>query len=153
MTAFTNVLRDNEPVMAYDNPDWKIDDVFMQVERFFLMTKAWRDKTLTLDILAEKLGTNRTYVSSAVHKHTHKSVPTYVNTFRIDEAKQIIKANPTIQLKQVASDVGFTTYSTFCTAFKEIADISPNDYKQEVLAEIFRAYKQTNYQPLTNKEQ
>lgn len=138
-SAFRSVLSDNEPpTYCKDVNEWKVDEVYADVDIFFNKHKAWRDKTLTIDSLAAKLGTNRTYVSVAIHRTKHMSVPAYVNTLRIKDAKELINDNPSRTLKDISSDVGFTTYSTFCTAFKSIEGTSPSDYKQNVLAEKLR---------------
>ncbi len=96
----------------------------------------FREKELTLDRMAEALGTNRTYVSNALNKVAGISFYGYIDSYRIKEATRILSDSALsegISLKQLADDVGYNNIQTFFKAFKRETGVTPGNYKKEVL--------------------
>lgn len=96
----------------------------------------FREKELTLDRMAEVLGTNRTYVSNALNKVAGISFFGYIDSYRIKEATRILSDSALsegISLKQLADDVGYNNIQTFFKAFKRETGVTPGNYKKEVL--------------------
>lgn len=96
----------------------------------------FREKELTLDRMAEVLGTNRTYVSNALNKVAGISFYGYIDSYRIKEATRILSDSSLsegISLKQLADDVGYNNIQTFFKAFKRETGVTPGNYKKEVL--------------------
>lgn len=96
----------------------------------------FREKELTLDRMAEVLGTNRTYVSNALNKVAGISFYGYIDSYRIKEATRILSdsvLSEGISLKQLADDVGYNNIQTFFKAFKRETGVTPGNYKKEVL--------------------
>lgn len=96
----------------------------------------FREKELTLDRMAEVLGTNRTYVSNALNKVAGISFYGYIDSYRIKEATRVL-SDPglaaQVSLKQLADDVGYNNIQTFFKAFKRETGVTPGNYKKEVL--------------------
>jgi AraC-like DNA-binding protein len=83
--------------------------------------KLYLQHDLTLAQLSERIGTNRTYLSSYLAQQgiTYNS---YINGLRIDHfehlfLKAVASGHP-FTTKQLAYKCGFSSYSTFATAFK-----------------------------------
>ncbi|WP_308659804.1 helix-turn-helix domain-containing protein [uncultured Alistipes sp.] len=96
----------------------------------------FREKELTLDRMAEVLGTNRTYVSNALNKVAGISFYGYIDSYRIKEATRVLSDSALsegISLKQLADDVGYNNIQTFFKAFKRETGVTPGNYKKEVL--------------------
>jgi AraC-like DNA-binding protein len=57
----------------------------------------------------------------------------FINSYRIEEAKRILKSAKWAQQKiaAVAFEVGFNTTVTFYRAFKKHTNITPTQYKKE----------------------
>lgn len=64
--------------------------LFKSIYRLMHTEQLYKDNGLTLENLAERLSTNRTYVSNAFNHCAGMSFPTYVNKLRIDEAVRIL---------------------------------------------------------------
>ena len=95
----------------------------------------FREKELTLDRMAEVLGTNRTYVSNALNKVAGISFYGYIDSYRIKEATRVLSdpgLAPTVSLKQLADDVGYNNIQTFFKAFKRETGVTPGNYKKEL---------------------
>lgn len=108
-------------------------ELFNRIEDLMRNARLYRSKTLTLETLAEKLGTNRTYCSRAINTFAGMSFNRYLDTFRIEEATRIISdSGKDILFKQLASDVGYNSVTVFSKAFQRETGCSPTIYRKEV---------------------
>lgn len=64
---------------------------------------------------------------SALTGHTPTS---YLQRIRIRRAKQLLDRNPEINFRDVAQQCGFTDYSNFVRAFKNVCGITPTQYQR-----------------------
>lgn len=87
---------------------------------------------LTLDCVAREVGTNRTYLSKAVNSIKRESFPCYINSLRVDFAKEIIERDPTMGVEDYAIACGFGSRRNFVKNFKEREGITPSQYKRHV---------------------
>ncbi len=91
----------------------------------------YRDSTLTLQKLAQLLGTNRQYLSNYINQERHMTFYEYINEFRLEEAKVILESkNSESQqsLEDISVMVGFNSYSTFLRSFKSKYGKTPSKY-------------------------
>lgn len=88
---------------------------------------------ITVGKAAEMLGTNRTYLSKAINESTGKTFTQIVNDYRIREAiAQISDLETDKPLKQICSDVGFSSLSTFYSSFQSITGMTPARYRSQL---------------------
>lgn len=85
---------------------------------------------ITIDDLAKFLGTNRTYLSSYFNSEKGITFRQWINSLRIEEAKQIITSEPKITMLVLASRLGYAYTSTFFCQFKAIEGVLPSAWKQ-----------------------
>ncbi len=99
--------------------------------------KIFTDSSLSLDKLARKINTNTSYLSNAINSEFGCNFKTLICKYRIDYCKKIIKENSEFDLpiKQVASEAGFVSISTFYSSFKKETGITPVQYRQLIKAE------------------
>lgn len=81
---------------------------------------------ITIEELAEELGTNRTYISMIINKSLSKSFRELINDRRINYAKEFMTANPQSKIEEIAEASGFSSGAQFCRKFKEIEGMTPN---------------------------
>lgn len=113
--------------------DDKLKDLFIKIEQTMLKEKFFKQKNITLDTLAQKINSNRSYVSKAINTFAGVSFYQYVNSHRIREAANIISApDSDIPLKQLADELGYNSVSVFGQAFKKEIGCTPNFYRKEV---------------------
>lgn len=114
-------------------------ELFNRIEDLMRKNRIYRSKTLTLETLAEKLGTNRTYCSRAINTFAGMSFNRYLDTFRIEEATRIISdSGKDILFKQLASDVGYNSVTVFSKAFQRETGCTPSIYRKEVQGYKYR---------------
>ena len=62
--------------------------------------------------------------------YTSESIHQYVSSRRLEKAAQLLLADPTIRLLDLAIEVGFETHSAFSRAFKQAYGVSPTQFKK-----------------------
>lgn len=56
----------------------------------------------------------------------------YIHRCRINEAKELMKNDPSIRVKEVAERTGFYNVSAFIRVFKKIEDMTPGQYREKI---------------------
>jgi AraC-like DNA-binding protein len=105
-------------------------DLFDQLTDMMESEKVFLDRNLSLDELAKKLNTNRTYLSQCINDQYHSNFSNYINGYRIKEAQKIFM-EPTSKLltiEAIAQNVGFNSKSSFNNAFKKFTGLTPSDF-------------------------
>lgn len=99
--------------------------VIMNTEKPFL------DAKLTLNQLAKKIGSNEKYLSLFLNSKYEMNFATYINSFRIEEAKQLLvqKETANFTIETIANMAGFHSKSSFNTAFKKATGKTPSEFK------------------------
>lgn len=111
----------------------KVDGLMSGFTRLMLEEKLFTDPSITVGAVAERLGSNRTYLSKAINESTGKTFTQVVNEYRIREAVALISdLDANIPLKQVCADVGFNSLSTFYTSFQAGTGMTPASYRERV---------------------
>ncbi|MCZ7646290.1 MAG: AraC family transcriptional regulator [Planctomycetota bacterium] len=88
-------------------------------------------ESLTLKGIASAVFLSPTYFSSLFSQTTGKNVFEYVQEVRLTEARRLL-GQSSLQVKEVASMVGFETTSYFNRAFKRLIGKSPQEYRASV---------------------
>lgn len=88
--------------------------------------KVYLEPGLTITRLAEKCGTNRSYLSFVINETFKVNFNIYINKLRIDEATHILSLpDNLIPLKELFQTIGFESYSAFNDAFKKFTGVTP----------------------------
>jgi len=133
---FTNVLKENHSVLKNVNPKDNKSILDHEVKlpiRFsleqLLKSEVFIENNLTLDSLAERCHTNRTYLSQIINEDYNSNFNTFINTLRVNEAKKImLKGKSNIPLKELYKKLGFNSYSVFNESFKKLTGVTPAFY-------------------------
>jgi len=68
------------------------------------------------------------YLAKLYKKKTGKNLKDYINEYRIEKAKELLKAGEK-NVSDIAESVGFDNFSYFSTLFKKLTGVSPKEYK------------------------
>ena len=91
-----------------------------------LKMKAFTDPNLSILMLAERCGTNRSYMSMVINETYRMNYSTFVNKLRIDEAiLHLSDSDVSVPLKELYQKLGFHSYSVFNEAFKKFVGVTP----------------------------
>ncbi|MEL6810730.1 MAG: helix-turn-helix domain-containing protein [Bacteroidota bacterium] len=92
--------------------------------------KLYLNPNLNLGDLAEIMNLSTREVSQIINRHSHKNVASYINSYRIEEAKKLLKSeSPESKIISIAHDSGFNNLSTFNVAFKAMTNQTPTEYR------------------------
>lgn len=95
--------------------------------------RLFTDPSLTVAAVADELGTNRTYLSRAINESTGKTFTQVVNSYRVRQAvAEISDLEADKPLKQIALESGFSSLSTFYTAFQSAVGMTPARYRAKL---------------------
>lgn len=99
-----------------------------QLEKLFTVDKVYLEPRLRLVDLAQKLGTNRTYLSNFFNKERQTTFYEFVNGYRISYSENLLTTTD-YTLDVVAELSGFNSLSTFRRAFSVKNNCSPQEYR------------------------
>ena len=104
------------------------DEIFLKIEELFRKEKLYTNPNLDLNMLAERLQTNRTYVSNIINMKTGYSFVAYVNRYRVEEAKRLLVdvKSKKLTLEAIGKAAGFNSTSTFNRVFKTETGVTPS---------------------------
>ncbi len=92
--------------------------------------KPYLDDKLTLQKLAEQIKLPEKQLSSLINQQTGKHFFDFINEFRINDAKSLLKSQPQLTVLEILYEVGFNSKSSFYTAFKKETGLTPTDYRK-----------------------
>lgn len=87
-------------------------------------------RPLTLEVMAEITGVTPQHLCTVFKKTTNVRVFQYINSVRIKKSKELLLQNPQMQIKEIAYLTGFEDANYFCTVFKNLEQISPNQFRK-----------------------
>ena len=97
----------------------------------WVKAKAYTHEQFTLEELAARLYTNKTYLSTFIKDEYDMNFSSWVASLRIDEAKRIMMKEPEKKLQEVAFECGFSSLAYFSSVFSKSEGISPSAWQRE----------------------
>lgn len=115
--------------------DDKMEALYLNLCRMMEEEKLYTEVQLTREKMAERLNTNRTYLTKVIKEKTGMNYLQFVNSYRINEAIKILSDRDKISypLKQIWSNLGFSSPSTFYKLFQQQVGITPSTYRKQFL--------------------
>ncbi len=85
---------------------------------------------IRLKDVAKRLGYHEKYLSSSLHSLTGMNFRTFLSSYRVNYAKELLLAKQTecLRISEVALQCGFSSINSFNRAFREITGMTPSDY-------------------------
>jgi AraC-like DNA-binding protein len=91
--------------------------------------QVYTESDLRLSNLAEQLAITPNQLSQIINQQAGKSFYDFVNEYRIDHAKHLLKEQPDKTVLEVALAVGFGNKTTFNRVFKQHTRTTPTDFR------------------------
>ncbi|MBR6116966.1 MAG: helix-turn-helix transcriptional regulator [Paludibacteraceae bacterium] len=132
------VVPEEEPAeTAQDTTTEETDAMMLRIAGALREQQLFADPHLTIQDMANAIGSNRTYVSRCINRRTGLSFSQYVARYRVEHAQQILR-DPQYRtdheaITEAASLSGFSSDQTFYRVFKEQTDLTPLQYRQQNL--------------------
>lgn len=106
------------------------DAVLTKLDVLIRIDKVYIDPDLSLPNLAERLALSPHQLSELINSRLGKGFSRYLREQRVDAAKAMLSAEPSASVLSVGLSVGFTSQSNFYEAFREIAGMTPGQYRK-----------------------
>ncbi|WP_111977849.1 helix-turn-helix domain-containing protein [Algibacillus agarilyticus] len=110
------------------NPQSEIDSLFNIMQE----QKCYRKHNLTIEAFSEVVNLPVREVSQIINQYYEKNFYEFVNEFRINDAKKLLK-DPTWRRKSIQliyEEVGFNSKSSFNTLFKKNVGMTPSHFRK-----------------------
>jgi AraC-like DNA-binding protein len=92
--------------------------------------KVYLNNKLTIDEVAKKINTNRSYLSQMINDNFKTNFNNFINEYRVKEAQRLLLENDAnnYSIEGISLSVGFSSKSTFNSAFKKFTGIRPSEF-------------------------
>lgn len=108
-----------------------IDSVINRLYEIMELEKAFADEDISLKSIADELGLTTHQLSQILNEKIKKNFRTFVNEFRIEEAKRYLIEERGRTILSISGAVGFNSYVTFCTTFLKMTGVSPSQFRKD----------------------
>lgn len=104
------------------------------VKNLFEQESLYLNPKISLVDVANAVGTTTKVLSRVINESTGKNFSEFVNSYRIEKAKQLLIAPETKNEKiaSIAYDSGFNNVTTFNLAFKGSTQLTPSQYRKQM---------------------
>ncbi len=108
------------------------NEIFKKLESYFLTDKAYLNPDVKLQMVASQLNVTSHALSQSVNENCEQNFQQYLNSFRIKEAKQKLSSidSKKLTISSIAYDCGFNSISAFNTAFKNLVNQTPSQFRK-----------------------
>jgi AraC-like DNA-binding protein len=103
-----------------------------KINRLFVRDRIYLNNKLTIQDVAQLVGTNRTYVSSIINQNVGVNFCTYVNNFRMEELERLLKSCPEMTNQNVAEACGFGSIDSLKRAVHNKTGLSVTAWKTKL---------------------
>lgn len=95
-------------------------------------SEIYKDPDLTLKMFSENVDIPTHHVSQVINSSLNKNFFSFVNSYRIEAAKSILKDEnfKEYNILRIAFEVGFNSKPTFNSVFKEYTKMTPTEYRK-----------------------
>ena len=103
-----------------------------ELTKLFEKEQIFKQTDLKISEVATRLNTNRTYISNLINSECGCSFSTFVNKYRVDEAKRLLSNEEykDYPLEQISTLAGFGSLHSFIRVFKEITGTTPGRFRK-----------------------
>lgn len=90
----------------------------------------YSDANLSLSYIGDALGLSPSYLSKLFKQESGRSILDYLNTVRMEKAKELLRGDNDLNLDEIAMQVGYSGRITFTRLFKKYEGITPGVYRK-----------------------
>lgn len=134
------ILESGAPGTPPDTPpeqhEW--NELMARIEETASRPETFCDPDFSLAELAKLVGSNTRYVSQAINETKGENFRSYINRFRIREARNRLTNDARYEhltIQSIGESVGFRSVSNFNIAFKKMTGMTPSLYQKMTIEE------------------
>ena len=92
----------------------------------------YQNPDIKLKDLADKLNVSTHFLSQLLNDNLGQSFAQYINGWRVEASKKLLKENKNFTLEAIGLEAGFSSKSSFYSTFKKVTGVTPAAYKKHV---------------------
>lgn len=126
-------LKTSKEIIKEKSIDKKVNSQLEKLKNYMISGKPYLNPSLSVRILSEELKMNSRDLSVLINQHLNQHFFDFVNKYRINEAKEILKnpAKKEFTILEILYEVGFNSKSSFNTAFKKHTGLTPTQFRKK----------------------
>ncbi len=106
------------------------EELFSRAERLIREERLFKKFAFSLSDLALRMDVNARYLSQAINQTTGKNFNRFINDYRLDEARRMLRETEE-NATDIGFSVGFNSLSSFYDQFKKAEGLSPDQYRKK----------------------
>lgn len=110
----------------------KSEELLQRIRSLIESQKLYTNSELKVSDVAALLKTNSRYVSDCVNSLEGCTFIQFVNRYRVEHAKQMMRDNPDVKNYAICSESGFANQQSFIRIFKQMTGQTPSEWKSNV---------------------
>lgn len=110
----------------------KNDDMqlFAQISKLIADHKLYLEPDVSLSSISKMINKNVQKTSEVINQYSKLNFNDFINQYRIREAKKMLSSETRYTISTIAYDAGFSSLSSFNSAFKKFEGITPSLYRK-----------------------
>lgn len=124
-------------VTDIDGSVFKIENdntqLFDEISKLIVDDKLYLESTLSLAGVSKFVGKSTQKTSSVINEHAKRNFNDFINYYRIQDAKKMLSniENEKFTISSIAYDTGFSSISSFNSAFKKFEGVTPSSFRKK----------------------
>ncbi|GMN11385.1 hypothetical protein MTsPCn9_10080 [Croceitalea sp. MTPC9] len=123
-------------IIDIDGNVFKTDNgsqLFSKISSLIIDEKLYLESTISLASLSKIIGESTQKTSQIINEYAKQNFNDYINCYRIEEAKKLLinQSNEKYTISSIAFDSGFSSLSSFNSAFKKFQGTTPSLYRKK----------------------
>jgi two-component system response regulator YesN len=124
------IIRDFLKNIIAENSVGRADNAEILIKKAVLYINDHCNKKISLEDISGYVGISKYYFSVLFKKEKDITFSSYLNSVRIDKAKQLLK-NPQTTINDVVDEVGFNDAQYFSKTFKKYVGMTVTEYRSK----------------------
>ena len=125
------VEKEDEAPKTPDPKEAANAELMQRIHHLVVEEKQFLNSDLTVSALAKQIGTHRNNISACVNLIKGCNFTQYVNSYRIEYAKQLMLKYPDQKANAIGIDSGFANDTSFFRTFRALTGQTPGDWKKQ----------------------
>lgn len=105
------------------------DVLIERLKQLLAQEALYKNPSLKLAGLAKAVGLTPHKLSQLLNDNMGQSFATFINTYRVEEAQRLMLEAPMLTMEAIGYEAGFSSRSSFYTAFKKHTGLTPAAYR------------------------
>ncbi|MGK0386909.1 MAG: AraC-like DNA-binding protein [Patiriisocius sp.] len=106
--------------------------LFNEIATLIIDEKLYIESDVSLSKLAKLIGQSTQKTSSVINQYAKRNFNDFINYYRIQDAKKLLSNTESekFTISSIAYDIGFSSLSSFNSAFKKFENTTPSLYRK-----------------------